>query len=476
VSTPASTIVIEAEDKASRVIEQTARNVDKSVRQIKDVSSKAKSSTQFIGVLARSLGGNAFGAYASELAVMTEKVGRFSEVSKSGTAGAFAFKAGLVGLVATISFGVGKAIGNVIWQTERWTQKLADAAKEADNLNSRISQSGAKRFANELADIKLIPDVEKREAALQRMLRNAGREADTMRQRLESAQVKAEEWRKSWKITGNQKAYFEMAKAEVAEREKALETARQNLVTLREETSERNKQIAIRQRKLELLKEEEAFAKSLSDKNKARAAAAINLEVSTIQKIEERRIAIERGAEAGRAYALEQQGLASEVAMRLAADEAALDLAQKTAEERKAAGEKEIESARQIADLQRSEIERLTLKRVELLKGADAARVLALQQRGLSKEFAERLVAEENAIENVKKQRDEKQEAAKQLAGVQTGVQAVQSRLLTRGQADRGIDKIARFAEKQVKALDELVRQGRRPQRPEPQVNFVQVN
>lgn len=101
-STPASTIVIAAEDKASRIVEQTAVNVDKSIRKIKDVSGRAKASTEFIGVLARSLGGSALGAYASELAGMTEKVSQFAEVSKTGAAGAMAFKVGLAGLVGRL--------------------------------------------------------------------------------------------------------------------------------------------------------------------------------------------------------------------------------------------------------------------------------------------------------------------------------------------------------------------------------------
>lgn len=475
-TTPASTIVIEAEDKASRVIEQTAQNVNQSVSRIKDVSGKAKASTEFIGVLASSLGGSELGSYASQLAGMTEKVSQFAEVSKTGKAGALAFKAGLVGLVGTIAVGVGKAIGDVVFETEKWAQKLSDANKAASDLNSKIQANKVKQFADDLADIKLIPDAEERGAALQEMLRKAGQEADSMRQRLEGAQKKSEEWQDAWFKFGNRAAYAEQAAAEVEAQKEALEVARQNLETIREETGERAKLAAEAERKAEALKAEEALQKSIADKNKARAESAINLEVATIQKIEERRVAIEQGATAARAYALEQQGLTQEVAARLAAEEAALDASQKATEAKTAADEKAKEDAKQLAQIQQDEIDRLEMKRVELLKGADAAKVLALQQRGLSKEFAERLVAEENALDRVQKERDERQEAAKQLAGVQTGVQAVQSRLLTRGPADRGIDRIARAAEKQLAILErgEKRAEANPPQQPQ-KVTLVQV-
>lgn len=474
--TPSSTIIIEAEDAASKKIEQTAQNVQQSVNRIKDVSGKAKASTEFFGVLATSLGGSELGGYASQLAGMTEKVSQFAEVSKTGTAGALAFKVGLAGLVGTVALGVGKAIGDVVFETEKWTQKLADAAKASDELNAKIQANKVKQFADDLADVKLIPDAEERGAALEAMLSKAGREADTMRQKLEAAQKKSEEWQDAWFKFGNRAAYAEQAAAEVEAQKEALEVARQNLATIREETGERAKLREEAERKAEVLKAEEALQKSISDRNKARAQAAISLEVATIQKIEERKIALEQGATAAKAYALEQQGLSQEVAARLAADEAALDAQQAANEARMAADEKAKDDAKQLAQLQQGELDRLELKRVELLKGADAAKVLALQQRGLSKEFAERLVAEENALDRLQKERDQRTEAAKQLASVQTGTQAVQSRLLTRGPADRGIDRIARAAERQLAIMERGEKRAEQNQpQPQQKLTLVQV-
>ena len=472
-STPASTIVIAAEDKASRIVEQTAVNVDKSIRKIKDVSGRAKASTEFIGVLARSLGGSALGAYASELAGMTEKVSQFAEVSKTGAAGAMAFKVGLAGLVGTVALGVGKAIGDVAFETDKWTQKLADANKAATDLNAKIQANKIKQFANDLADIKLIPDAEERGEALQEMLRKAGNEAATMRQKLEGAQAKSEEWQAAWFKFGNRAAYAEQAAAEVEAQKEALEVARQNLESIREETSERAKLKEEAEQKLEILKAEEALQKSIADKNKARAESAINLEVATIQKLEERRVALEQGATAARAYALEQQGLTQEVAARLAAEEAALDASQKATEAKTAADEKAKDDAKQLAQIQQDELSRLELKRVELLKGADAAKVLAMQQRGLSKEFAERLVAEENALDRVQKERDQRKELAKQLAGVQLGVTATQSRLQTRGPGQNGMERLAKLAQKQVEFLQKIFEKETPKNQP---IQLAQVN
>lgn len=471
--TASSTIIIDAEDKASAKILNAAANVDKSVKKIKDVSQKAKASTEFFGVLARSLGGTELGGVASELAGMTEKVSQFAEVSKAGRAGALAFKAGLAGLVGTVAIGIGKAIGDVVFETDKWTNSLAEARKESERLNAAINAQRVSEFSDALERAKLFPDAEKREAELGKLLKNTERDVDMLARRLEASKVEAEEWADAWFKFGDRAAFAEDAKRQVEVNREALEVAKENLQAIRDETGERAKAIAQQEKQLEKAKELEAFSESISKANQARAAAAINTEVQLTQTLEERRIAIEQGTEAARAYALEVGGLESQTAKRIAAEEAAIELAQKTAEIKKQEADKERERVKQIADLQREEIKRLELKRLEILKGADAAKVAALQQQGLSKAIAERLVAEEKALDRVQEERDKRREAATQLAGVQTGVQAVESRLQTRGQAERGIDRVARGVEKQVKILQEI-RDKEVPQ-PRPGVQLVEV-
>lgn len=474
--TASSTIIIEAQDNASRVLESAANNVQRSVNQIKDVSRNAKASTEFFGTLATTLGGSQLGGYASQLAQMTERVSQFAEVSKAGTAGAFAFKAGIVALVGSIGFGIGKAIGDVTEETEKWNNKLAEAGKEAESLNQKINAANVKEFNKQLAEARLFPDAEQRRKALEDVLKSASKEVDGLSGRLKTARKESEEWQDAWFKFGNRAAFAEQALKEVDVRREALEVAKSNLEVIREELSERTKQSEELAKQAELVKQQEAFIAGLAEKTKQRTDAAINLEVSATQKIEERRIAIEQGTEAARAYALELEGLDQTTARRIASEEAALDAAQKAADIKQATIDKEKEAAKQIADAQKQEIDRLKLKTTELLKGADAAKVMALMQRGLSEDFAKRIVAEENALTRIEQQRDQRKQAAQQLAGVQTGVQAVESRLQTRGRSDSGLDRIARAAERQVKLLENIDQRGQQQQPQANRIRFAEVN
>ena len=57
-TTASAKVIIDAEDLASKKIADAARNVEKSVKNIKDVSGKAKASTELFGTLATTLGGS----------------------------------------------------------------------------------------------------------------------------------------------------------------------------------------------------------------------------------------------------------------------------------------------------------------------------------------------------------------------------------------------------------------------------------
>ncbi len=80
-TTASAKVIIDAEDLASKKIADAARNVEKSVKNIKDVGGKAKASTELFGTLATTLGGSQLGGYAGQLAQLTDRVSQFSEVS-----------------------------------------------------------------------------------------------------------------------------------------------------------------------------------------------------------------------------------------------------------------------------------------------------------------------------------------------------------------------------------------------------------
>jgi len=131
-------ILLSADDQASAKMAAMTKNIENNVKNIKDTGSKAKASTEFFGQIANVTGNSQLGGYASQLAGLTEKIGQFSEVSKAGGVGALAFQAGLVGAAGVISFGIGKALGDVIFETKRWTDELEAAKKKMGEIDNQM--------------------------------------------------------------------------------------------------------------------------------------------------------------------------------------------------------------------------------------------------------------------------------------------------------------------------------------------------
>jgi len=131
-------ILLSADDQASAKMAALTKNIENNVKNIKDTGSKAKASTEFFGQIANVTGNSQLGGYASQLAGLTEKIGQFSEVSKAGGVGALAFQAGLVGAAGVISFGIGKAIGDVVFETKRWTDELEAAKKKMGEIDQQM--------------------------------------------------------------------------------------------------------------------------------------------------------------------------------------------------------------------------------------------------------------------------------------------------------------------------------------------------
>jgi len=134
------TIIIDAEDIASRKVETATRNVEQSVKRIKTAGEQTKKSIEFSGAFARALGGTEFGMFAQQIAQVTEKTSQFAEVSKLGGAGALAFKAGLVGVAGVIGFQLGKALGDIIFQTNKWVEALGEATAKSGELTNKLAE------------------------------------------------------------------------------------------------------------------------------------------------------------------------------------------------------------------------------------------------------------------------------------------------------------------------------------------------
>jgi len=166
-------ILIKAEDLATPVIKQSAKAVDgldAGLKRIKESGGQAKKSADFARIIANSLGGSELGSFIGQMGEAAEKTSQFAEVQKLGGAGALAFKAGLVGLVGTIAFGVGKAMGDAIFQTQKFEEQLKAAAEATKKLDADQAKLRAIMASEQREDIELIRDPDKKKAAYVDML------------------------------------------------------------------------------------------------------------------------------------------------------------------------------------------------------------------------------------------------------------------------------------------------------------------
>lgn len=477
-------ILIDAEDRASKKMAEVAANIDANVKRIKDVGGKAKASTEFIGTLANSLGGSELGSYASQLAGMTEKVGQFSEVSKAGSAGALAFKLGLVGLVGTLSFQFGKAIGDAIAGTAQHTRELERAAAATAELEKKTLSSAQAMTRSAAQEIDLIRDPEEKKKAQEELLRSMARNVDALKARVEAGTKATDEWANTWfkfARSGDTKQFAEMAAADLDANKARLEQERELLAQLRSGWSERAAAIekmradnaaAAAAEQQAIAAREAALAKEEADRQRILA-----LQEQETKNLAQQIVELTKGKEAAKAFGLEQQGVDPAIAAGLAAQAAEVDRLREAKEREQAVQQKTIDDAARVAALRDAEIQRLKEYRIETEQGTEAVRAFRLEQQGLDKGTAQWIAAEEKRLEAQRKAKEQQESGGPKVATA-GDLTAVQSRLRTRGSGeDKNGDKIARWTEKTAKELEAMrVAQERERNTTRPSVRLELVN
>lgn len=437
------TIVLEAQDKASVVLEQVAKSVENNVKQIRGVGAATKSTTDVVGKLAGALGQTGLGSYAGQFGQLTNEVAKFSEMMKAGNGGALAFKAGLVGLVGVIAFQVGNALGNVIFQTKEWTKALEEANAKSKELAQLNLSSLSRQFADSRTDIELIRDPEGKRQAYQALFDQlnanvAGTENQVRRQ----AAVVAE-WEAAWFKFGERAASADMDAAQ-------LDADRERLKLLTQQRDELQRMMGVE-------KEREAIRQTNNEIERGNQFIA-NLKAE-VELLSTKADAVNELTAANNTYNLSQATLAQQLldqrdALKLEQERAAAvektvqELERKLAVEQQ--GEEAIKRQEQLA-LATNDIER---ERIRLLQ----EQIAAQQEQNAAVEQLKK-IEEEAAKAREKEQQDRLKEQERQrqaIANVPTSITGTQSRLLTRGNADRGMDKVAKNTEKTVAKLEEV--------------------
>jgi hypothetical protein len=448
-------ILIEAEDKASAQIVAATKKIEGTVKATKDLTKNAKSSTEIFGSLAGALGGTEIGSFANQIGGLTGKLGEFSEIQKAGGAGSLAFKAGLVGVAGVIAFQVGNALGNVIFQTEKWAEALKTATEESKRLESAASQLRSERFSDATTDIELIRDPDKKQAEYQKLLADLKTNIVGVEGQVKTSKKAVDEWAAAWQITGDRKGFAEQAKMQ-------LDNDKERLKQLQEQEKEIQRILGIEKER------EETRQRNAALDSDAKYLESLDKQLSMLQaiKADETGIAALREQAAQATSGLEGTDAAKQAEDKLKQIKALqeqIDLEKQAREEKKAAI-KEIADAEFAATMAAekafmAERDRLAEQKVLLNQGAEAAHAFRLAKQGLSEEDARSFAKQQTELDN-QKQVQEKMKARESAAPLQ----AVSSRFLTRGPVD---DKMLDVAKTQLKVQQEqLVELKKKPQAP----------
>jgi hypothetical protein len=454
-------IVIEAEDKASAQAINASRNIENAVKGVKETGAKAKASTEFIGVLAGQLGGSQLQQAAGGVAAITEKVGQFSEVMKAGGVGAMAFQAGVTLLVTTLSFNLGKSIGEAIFGVQELKDEFGEARAQIEGFTQSMISAADKGFKEKLEDISLIKDPAKQQneavAAFAEIQGAINKAYDNFHYR----QQEIERLRGETDILGNNDEAIAMLELENEQYNATIASLEKQKWALSDLYGERAN--GIKAIKAQQKAEEEAAAKAKQTQSSIE---------SQLKKNNYAYLELTKGVEAARMAQLADEGIDEANAKRIVFAEQATRLEKERADAKKKADDQEAQRIQRIADLQASETDRIKEQKILLEEGEEAANRFRLEQQGLGKEAAARIASEQAALDRQKKQG----ELAKKLAE-KPQLMSVEQRLVSRGVNEDTQKDIAANTLKTVERLEDVaaaIRDQSKPQAADAlQVEFV---
>lgn len=431
-------IVLEAEDKASAQAINASRNIENAVKGVKETGQKAKASTEFIGVLAGQLGGSQFQAAAQGIAGITEKVGQFSEVMKAGGMGAKAFQAGITLLVTTLSFNLGKSLGEAIFGVQELKDEFADAQAEIDGFIGKMSEVSNRKFKEQLESINLIRDPVKQQTEAAMAFQAIQDQINDAYDVFHHRQTELEKLRGQFDPFGDNTDTINQLQLEANSQNEIIANLEKQKWALSDLYGERANSI-------KQIKEQQKLEDERANKAKQTEASVI----AQLRKTNYQYIELTKGIDAARAAQLKDEGVSDIDAKRIIGAEKLVAAEKEKAEAKRKADEDEKARFQRVEDLQKSEMQRLEEQRVLLTQGEEAAARFRLEQQGLSKDAAARIAAEQAAIDKQKKQ----SELAKKLTE-KPQLMAVEQRLVMRGASEDIQKDIASNTLKTVERLD----------------------
>lgn len=430
-------ILIQAEDRASSEFKKVEGNLEGMAKRAKETGERTKKSVEVVGSLANAFGGTAIGSFSSQLAGLTEKVSAFSEVAKTGTAGALAFKVSIAAAIGAVTYKVAETVASWAMGIDAAKARADAAAKSFAQMSAALGETRQKAFAQAKEDIGLIYDTGEREKAANARAAALEKQAAELGKKVQEAQASLAQKQATLNnsfFKGNAESDVKIAQEQLDNIQAIRDELAKEAQSLRDLNSDRTKSVEARKAENAAKDKSDSFIKGLQ------------AEVEMLKATKDEQLKLE----AARNAVPEQRGKAEALLAEREALKAKAEEQKKAEQAAEQEAKKEEDAQKRIAELEKKRLVDLEARRIELTKGKEAAAAYRLEQEGLSKASAERLAA----LEEEQRLREDDAGKAKNLEPDKAPQTALQSRLLTSG---TGGDPILAAANKQNATLEKAV-------------------
>jgi hypothetical protein len=395
--------LIKANDQMTPVMARVADAMQGQTKQVDTMTKQTKASAAAFNTLGNAMGGLPFAPVLGQFGQLTSQIGSLNKNMGGSATQILAMRAGMVALAAVGGFQLGKAIGDLIFQTEKYNREIDNQIERSSKLNAKLQELASERRQEELSNISLIRDPEAKAEAERKYVDSLKQELTGVSQNLARSRADLERYQNQWTIwRGERAANMKIAEAEIQQREQQQEQLEREVRQL-----ERRNRIAAEQGPI------------IAENNRRQ-----KLE-ETAQAMQQQIIELRIGSEEYR----KQQELAN---ARYAREEEWIIRLQKQRAEAQEARRQKEEAERDRVKTEQADasfIQNLQAQVILLKEGQDAADEYRAKLSGVSDEAIEqgRILRQELA-----KLREEQEKQVESISKpMQAGVQAKETRLLT---------------------------------------------
>lgn len=229
-------VTIKANDQASATFEKVADKAESTTERFEKGTKVTRGLTEVTGQLSSTLGetGQAFEGVLGKFSGILGGLEELSTSMDEAGQGTLGLKIGLAALVAYVSFEVGRALGDMIFQTREAANEMKMLAEEAERLDSQLLSASGERFARDLADLEKIEDLEQRRLAA--MEKQATVDTDIASKKAQVKRLTEEISQRTETMTGMVAGLWGEYAKTTEEKERQLELAKGQLEQLREQS------------------------------------------------------------------------------------------------------------------------------------------------------------------------------------------------------------------------------------------------